>query len=118
MATPAAFFSALATRLTDPAVPSDDVLKALVELRDRLDVVHTPEYPRFLDAALESLLKLLGRFPPQFVEGTGHRYGAPLPHQLCRVAFSAPWMRRHRLPYVHRRFCRDIFIKWNPFAAV
>ena len=75
-------FSAMAARLTDTAVVPDEILKTLGELRDRLEVVHTPEYPRFLDLVLPGLVSLLTRAPPQLQEGTAHRY---VSQRLCRA---------------------------------
>jgi hypothetical protein len=82
MAAPAMTFSAIASRLADLSTPPDEVLKTLGELRDRLDVVHSPEYSRFLEFMLQTLIGLLTRTVAQFQEGTVHRYAVRL---LVRV---------------------------------
>ncbi len=67
-------FSALISRLTDATTSPDDLLKALSDLRERLEVVHTLEYPRFLEVTVGPLVQLLTRTSPQFQENAIHRY--------------------------------------------
>ena len=71
---PMAVLSTLATRLVDPGAQFDDVLKALGEVKERLDVVHTAEFPRFLEMLLNPLMTLLSsRTSPQIQDNVPHR---------------------------------------------
>lgn len=69
-----ATFASLGTRLATPGTPPEDILKTVTEIKERVEVVHTAEYPRWLEAVLPPLLQqLTTHTTPQLQEGTIHR---------------------------------------------
>lgn len=68
------YFEGVAAALCDLTTPADVVLKALTELRERLDVVHTPDYALFLRTLVPPFVYVLTkRVRPEMEDNILHK---------------------------------------------
>ncbi len=67
-------YEQLAAVLTNASASMDDMLPMLIDLREHLDVVHTPEYPVFLKAMIPAFVSVLTtRTAPTFENNVSHK---------------------------------------------
>jgi hypothetical protein len=73
-------YEQVAHMLMSAIVSCEEALPLLVELREHLDVVHTPEYASFLKTMMPAFVHLLTvRTAPGLENNANHKYVCPLP---------------------------------------
>jgi transformation/transcription domain-associated protein len=75
-----------AKKLLDPNIKTK--LAVITEIRDKIDIVHSVQYPQFLAVLMQPFMDILLKIPPSFVDNEQHRTRNTLLEVIYRFPFT------------------------------